>query len=69
MKDKIKLMFNPDYNTVAEVKDAAQILRDLLRKREHYVNAVGSHYPDPDDAIRFMQTFDTLTQGFEVAKQ
>ena len=56
--DSIKLGFNPDYNTVREIKDAAQILRDLIRKRRDVP------IPDPED---FADIFDTMTQNFEVA--
>ena len=63
---KIKLEFSTDYNTVREVKYAAQILRDLLIKREQMPQIQTSHYPEPDDAIRFVEAFDSLTQNFGV---
>jgi len=56
---KIYLAFNPDYNTVREVKDAAQVLRDLLNKR----NNLGS---TNTDAEMFLDIFDSMTQNFEV---
>ena len=65
--NKIKLEFNSDFNTVCEIKDAAQILRAMLIKREQMPQIQTSHYPEPDDAIRFVEAFDILTQGVKAA--
>jgi hypothetical protein len=66
------LKFNPDCNTVQEVKLCAAILRDLIRKRQQL--KLDNATTDVrgalrlGDAERFMQSFDTLTQNLEVSK-
>lgn len=64
--NKIRLEFNPDYNTVREVKDAAQILRDLIQKRKQLEGMCNGDF----DMISgsFLPSFDTMTQGFEVGQ-
>jgi len=62
--DTIKLHFNPDYNTVRDVKDAAMILRDLINRRGMLQEACNG---DVDMiAGSFLNSFDTMTQNFEV---
>lgn len=59
--DKIKLQFNADYNTVAELKVIQDIMSTLLHRREMYAKDI-----TPTEAEMFMASFDTLTQGLEV---
>ena len=59
--DKIKLQFNPDYNTVAELKVIQDIMSTLLHRREMYAKV-----PTQLECEMFVSSFDTLTQSLEV---
>ena len=59
--DKIKLQFNPDYNTVAELKEIQNIMATLLHRREMYAKD-----PTQLECEMFVASFDTMTQGVEV---
>ena len=56
------LEFNPEYMTVRDLKNATDLLRDLVRSRERLANAV---MPQAEREERFMNLFDTLTQNVE----
>jgi hypothetical protein len=64
---KLVIEFNPDYNTVREVKDAAQILRDLIKRRELLRSrSLEREMPAEELARMFLDSFDTITQNVEV---
>jgi hypothetical protein len=60
----IQLKFNPDTMTVSEVKEAAQILRNLIQRREMLQESCQGDYDMIAGSL--LNTFDTLTQGVKV---
>lgn len=54
--NKLILEFNPDFNTVKDLKEAARILRDLVKRRQQFQG-------EPDE--QFVNSFDCLTQNVE----
>jgi len=60
----MKLEFNPDCNTVKEVKEAAMILRDLIHKRNMLQESCLGDYDMIAGSL--LNSFDTLTQNIEV---
>ena len=66
----MKLKFNPDFNTAKEVRDAAYILRELVRRRTFLQECAFDEAVcdiDKDNlAQRFMESFDTMTHNVEV---
>jgi len=70
MSNKTILEFNPDCMTMHDVKLCAQILRDLINRREQIENW---QQHDPEHALTqqdkeqmFLASFDTLTQHMGV---
>ena len=57
------LEFNPDYNTVREVKDAAMILRDLINRRNMLQESCDGNYDMIAGSL--LNSFDTMTQNVE----
>lgn len=60
----MKLEFNPDYNTVREVKDAAMILRDLIKRRQMLEETCNGDFDMVAGSL--LNHFDTMTGGIEV---
>lgn len=58
---KIELTFNPDYMTIAEAKEAARIMRDLMHKRKYLEARTDDDFTMTAES--FLNTFDTLTQN------
>ena len=61
---KLTLKFNPDYMVMRDVKDASQILRDLIRERELIKSRTGGDFSMSAEA--FLNAFDTIAQNLEV---
>jgi len=63
----MKLHFNPDANTVEELKQVAQCLRDLLIKNESLEGylAEGIIESEEEADAQFRNMFRTLTQNVE----
>ena len=57
----IKLAFNPDYNTIAEMKEVQRVMASLLHRRRTFEKE-----PTQLECEMFLASFDTLTQGMEV---
>ena len=62
----MKLEFNPDCNTVKEVKQAAMVLRDLINRRNMLETSTDPKFDRSATAEAMLNSFDTLTQNIEV---
>ena len=65
MSDKLTIEFNPDCMQMRDVKTCAQILRDLIKRREMLQSACAG---DVDMiAGSLLNSFDTMTQNVEAS--